>query len=197
MKSKQPLKTYDLAIIPVFVALLAIGANATAMIVIGGVPITFQTFIAILAGAILGSKRGIYAIIVYILVGLIGFPVFSQFHSGLGVLFRPTFGFILSFIGVVYITAKVIEKSKQKSLLTFLIACYLGLIFNYLFGTTYMYYSYQFLAELDAITYSMAWGWMIAPGIKDLIFTFFAAIIAQRLYSMVYRKSAEPIKEVA
>ncbi|WP_413378702.1 biotin transporter BioY [Alkalihalobacillus sp. 1P02AB] len=193
MTKASSFKTIDLVLIPMFAALMAIGANLTAMIVIGGVPITLQTFFAILAGALLGSKRGTYAILVYLIVGLVGFPVFAQFHGGLAILLRPTFGFLLSFLLVAYCTGKWIEKSKNKTLSTFIIACFIGLIITYVIGTNYMYFAYQFIADIDAISYSVAWLWMLAPAIKDIILTFFAALIAQRIYHSV-KLGQKPLK---
>ncbi len=99
-----------------FAALMAIGANITSFLVIGSVPVTTQTLFAILAGALLGSKLGALSMTVYLLVGLVGFPVFAQFKGGLGTLISPTFGFLLSFILVAFITGLIIEKSREKSL---------------------------------------------------------------------------------
>ena len=94
-------KTIDLTLSSMFVVLIAIGANITSMIpgmVVGGVPITLQTFFAILAGLILGSRLGVLTTSAYAFIGLVGIPVFAQFSAGLGILFKPTFGFILSYI---------------------------------------------------------------------------------------------------
>ncbi|KMK77682.1 biotin transporter BioY [Alkalihalobacillus pseudalcaliphilus] len=184
----------SLVLIAMFASLMAVGANLTSMLVIAGVPITLQTFFAILAGTLLGSKRGATAMILYMVIGLIGFPVFSQFHAGLSVLLRPTFGFILSFIVVAYVAGKIIEKSNKKSLQTFMYASLLGLVINYIIGTNYMYFAFQFLAATDAIPYSAAWLVMLAPAIKDIIFTCMAAILAKRIYETVQTKQ-HPMKQ--
>ncbi len=63
----------------------------------GGVPFTLQTFAVCLAGIILGSKRGFVSILVYVLMGTIGLPVFSGFSGGVGKILGATGGFILSF----------------------------------------------------------------------------------------------------
>ena len=76
---KTGLRTIDLTLAGMFVALMAVGANITSFVpflVIGGVPITLQTFFAILAGAILGSRLGAITMAVYAFVGLAGAPVF-------------------------------------------------------------------------------------------------------------------------
>ena len=58
---------------------------------------TLQTFIVPLAGAVLGSKKGAAAAVIYILLGAVGFPVFSGFRGGIGIIAGPTGGFILSY----------------------------------------------------------------------------------------------------
>jgi len=62
-----------------------------------GVSMTLQTFAVPLAGIILGAKRGTVATVVYILLGAVGLPIFSNMTGGPGVVFGPTGGFILSF----------------------------------------------------------------------------------------------------
>ncbi|MDV2886105.1 biotin transporter BioY [Alkalihalophilus pseudofirmus] len=190
---KRYFSTIELVLIPMFAALMAIGANVTSFLVIGGVPITLQTLFATLAGALLGSRRGALAMMIYVLIGLAGFPVFAQFRGGLGSLVSPTFGFLLSFIILAFVVGKIIERNSKKSVSTFMVACFVGLTINYVLGTNYMYFAYQFIADLDAITYGMAWSWMVAPLVKDIIFTIFAAVLASRIYHTV-NKNANPLQ---
>ena len=91
-------KTLHLIHIAMFSALMAIGANISAFLIIGGVPITLQTFFAILAGILLGSRMGAISMIVYAFIGLAGVPVFAGFSGGMDTLISPTFGFIVSFV---------------------------------------------------------------------------------------------------
>ena len=62
-----------------------------------GVPMTLQTFAVPLAGVILGPRKGMLAVVLYILLGAIGVPVFSGFSAGPGALFGLTGGFIWAF----------------------------------------------------------------------------------------------------
>lgn len=100
------LKTIDITLAGMFAALMAIGANITSFIVIGGVPITLTTFFCIMAGLLLGSRLGAISMIIYALVGLAGAPVFAKFSGGLAVIISPTFGFILSYIIVAFVVGK-------------------------------------------------------------------------------------------
>src|SRR5699024_12068185 len=100
--------------------LMSIGANITAwapFLQIGGVPITLQTFFCFLAGALLGSRRGAIAMIVYLFIGLAGVPVFAGFKGGLITVLCPTFGFIIYFIFTAYVTGKIIESKNNMILI--------------------------------------------------------------------------------
>ncbi|MFC5466025.1 biotin transporter BioY [Lederbergia graminis] len=179
---KRKLSTVDISLVGMFVALMAIGANITSIapfMVVGGVPITLQTFFAILAGSILGKRLGAISMCVYAFVGLVGVPVFAKFSGGFTHLFSPTFGFIVSFIFTAYVTGLII--GKNRGLHTYIIASLLGMSINYLFGTNWMYFSYKFWAEApEGFTYSLAWLWMIVPLPKDIALAVGAAIFAHR-----------------
>ena len=87
-----------LALIATFAALIAVLALTPAVAIAGmAVPITLQTLGVMLAGAILGARRGALAVALYIVVGLAGVPVFAQFTGGLSVLAAPSAGYLLSF----------------------------------------------------------------------------------------------------
>jgi len=82
--------------VAIFAAIIAICAQIR-MPLVGGVPFTLQTTGVALAGAILGWKKGVVAVSVYILLGAIGLPVFNGPAGGIGIIFGPTGGFILTF----------------------------------------------------------------------------------------------------
>nr|WP_096911847.1 biotin transporter BioY [Neobacillus jeddahensis] len=187
---RMKFRALDMTMAGMFVALMAIGANIATIapfLHVGGVPITLQTFFAILAGAILGSRLGSIAMIVYMLVGLVGVPVFADFYGGLSIIIRPTFGFIISYILIAFIIGKMVEKNK--SLATFIIASLIGMVVNYLFGTNWMYYAYKLWAAApEGFTYKMAWLWMLPPLPKDLILAVLAGMMAHRLEKSVLSK---------
>jgi len=87
--------TRDLVTIALFVALIAVMAQIT--IPLPYVPLTMQTFAIMLAGVVLGAKRGAIAVCFYLLLGALGAPVFSAFQGGFGMLIGATGGFLLSF----------------------------------------------------------------------------------------------------
>lgn len=186
----RKLRALDITLVGMFVALMAIGANITSFVpfmVVGGIPITLQTFFAILAGAILGSRLGSISMFVYMLVGLVGVPIFAQFGAGLSIIFKPNFGFIISYIFTAFIIGKIVEKKKTTA--AFIIASLIGMAVNYLFGTNWMYFAYKlWSAAPEGFTYKMAWLWMVAPLPKDIILAVFAGMMAHRLEKTVLSK---------
>jgi len=174
----------------VFVALMAIGANTTSFLIIGGVPITLQTFFGILAGCILGSRLGALSMTVYALVGIVGAPVFAQFTGGASIIIKPTFGFILSYILVAYVVGLIIEKAQKPTVSRFVIASLLGMVINYVIGTNWMYYAYKLWAQApEGFSYKMAWAWMLAPLPKDVILSILAGAISPRIYMAVQKSN--------
>lgn len=170
-----------------FAALMMIGANITAFVpflVVGGVPITLQTFFAILAGLILGSRLGAISMTVYMFIGLAGAPVFSKFSGGFGAVVSPTFGFIVSFIFTAYIAGKIVEKNGK--LQGYIIAALVAMTVNYLFGTNWMYFAYKLWAAApDAFTYKVAWLWMLPPLPKDILLAVLAGIFVHRMFKIL------------
>lgn len=88
----------DLSLIAVFAAIIAAFAFVPAIPVGAlGVPITLQTLAVALTGMLLGPARGFAAVGLYVLVGLVGLPVFSGFSGGFGVLAGPSAGYLIAF----------------------------------------------------------------------------------------------------
>lgn len=125
------MKTRDLIICSLFAALTAVLAQISIPLP-GGVPLTMQTLAISLAGVILGSKRGFTSILVYVLLGAIGLPVFANFSGGIDKIVGPTGGFILSFPLMALVIGLISEKTKNKFLI--LLAMILGSIVNYTIG---------------------------------------------------------------
>ncbi len=88
-----------------FAALMIVSSYVT--IPIGPVPITLQTFMAMLTGFLLGPVWGAVSIIVWLLLGCLGLPVFNQGQSGIVMLAGPTGGFLISFPLVAFLSGKI------------------------------------------------------------------------------------------
>lgn len=128
----------------VFCALMSviIAVCSWISIPIGTIPFTLQTMGIMLALGILGGERGTVSIIVYIMLGAIGAPVFAGFKSGAGVLFGVTGGYILGFLvmGIIYIIITHFFGAKQP---VKFIASIMGLIACYVFGTAWFFILYN------------------------------------------------------
>jgi biotin transport system substrate-specific component len=194
------LRTTELTAAAMFVALMAVGANITSIapfLVVGGVPITLQTFFAILAGVVLGSRLGAIAMMVYAFVGLVGVPVFAQFSGGFASFLKPTFGFIVSYVFTAYVTGYIIEKMKN-TVGVFAFAALVGMAINYLFGTNWMYAAYKIWAAApDGFTYKMAWLWMVVPLPKDIILAILAGVMGLRIKRTLSKSQFWKVKKAS
>lgn len=182
-RTKGKFSTLTIVYSGMFAALMMIGANITSFVpflVVGGVPITLQTFFAVLSGLLLGSRLGALSMTVYMLIGLAGAPVFAKFSGGFGQLLSPTFGFIVTFILIAYIAGKIVKR--KQTVATYVTAALVATAVNYLLGTNWMYFAYKFWAAApDAFTYKVAWLWMIPPLPKDIVLAVLAGMFAFRI----------------
>jgi biotin transport system substrate-specific component len=87
----------DIALIATFAAFIAVCALVPAIPTGTPVPITLQTFGVILAGLVLGWRRGALAVLLYLAVGIAGVPIFAEFTGGVAVLSKPSVGYLLAF----------------------------------------------------------------------------------------------------
>lgn len=108
----------------------------------GGVPVSLATFSIMLAGALLGPRWGTLSAFLYILLGLIGLPVFAGWNAGPGVLFGMTGGYILGYLFLAFFTGLFHDRLKGRAKgpgRTLAAACgmVLGTAILYAFGTAW------------------------------------------------------------
>ncbi|WYM80159.1 biotin transporter BioY [Methanolobus sp. ZRKC2] len=127
-----------MAFASLFAALIAMGAYAKIPIPFSPVPITLQVFFVLLAGAMLGARWGTLSVIVYMLLGVVGLPVFSGGSSGLGVLFGPTGGYLIGFVIAAFLIGTLSEKKGTSNIPLNAIFMLAGLCVIYLLGVTYL-----------------------------------------------------------
>ena len=108
----------DLALIAAFAALVAVCALLPAIKVAGPVPITLQTFAVILAGLVLGWRRGGLAALLYVVLGLAGLPIFSGGAAGPAVLAGPTAGYLIGFPLAAGLCGAIVERLPRRSLVS-------------------------------------------------------------------------------
>ena len=101
---------------------------------IGPVPITLTNLVIYIAVGVLGTAQGTISYCLYLLLGMVGLPVFSGYAGGLGKLAGPTGGYLIGFIAMALIGGIVMEVSHRKLIPT-LIGWFIGTAVDYLFGT--------------------------------------------------------------
>jgi biotin transport system substrate-specific component len=132
------ISTKNMIITSLFASLMAVSAILVA-VPLGPVNFTLQIFFVILSGIILGPKYGPLSQIIYMVMGLIGLPVFSGGMGGFSYIFAPSFGYIIGFILASYIVGKISQNFKEESFFKFLIASLIGLVAIYAVGFPYLY----------------------------------------------------------
>lgn len=113
------------------------GICAKFKIEIGLIPITMQTFVVLVSGVLLGSKRGAASQITYLLGGLVGLPWFSR-GGGLAYVLSPTFGYMLGFVFAAYSVGYLAERGWDRNIKTAVLAMFIGSIFIYIPGLLYL-----------------------------------------------------------
>lgn len=172
--------TKDLTLIALFVALIAVCSWIYIPITI---PVTLQTFAVFTTLAVLGGKRGMTAICSYILLGLVGLPVFSGFRGGIGILLGPTGGYITGFIlsGLVFWSITNIFGTRTNVLAFSMI---IGLLLCYAFGTVWFMVisnvSYSIHGLLSVINICV-----IPFIIPDLAKIFLSLILSKRIANLI------------
>ena len=172
-------RTLDLVYIALFAVLMAVCAWISTPKTPISVPFTLQTFAMFAALTTLGGRRGLWAVVVYLLMGLVGLPVFTGFQGGPGVLLGTTGGYIIGFIGsaLIYwlITAKL-----GSALPAVICACLLGLLVCYAFGTAWFLALYT--ATKCPISLAAALTACVVPFvIPDLLKIALAVLVSRRV----------------
>ena len=147
------------------------------------VPFTLQTFAVFLAFGVLGGKRGTMAVLVYILLGAVGIPVFAGFTGGIGVLMGNTGGYILGFLGSALVMW-ALEKLPGKRSVIQIFSMIAGLLVCYTFGT--LWYMTVYAGTTGKVGLVTVLGWCVIPFIiPDLIKIGIAYMLAGRIRKYV------------
>ena len=184
---RQPLRTSELAQIALCAVLLAVCAW---VVLPFPVPFTLQTFALFLTLCTLGGRKGLYAVAVYLLLGLAGLPVFSGFQGGFGALLGATGGYLLSFPAAAGIYWLMTTKPAV-SLLRKAAACTLGLLSCYILGTAWFLLVYTHTTA--PLSLSAALRWCVIPFlIPDFLKLGLALTVSRRLQPYLKQKESSP-----
>ncbi|MDY5820244.1 MAG: biotin transporter BioY [Candidatus Borkfalkiaceae bacterium] len=136
------MKVRDMVRIALFVAIIAVCSWLTVQI--PAVPFTMQTFAVFLACFMLGWWKALISVSIYVLLGLVGAPVFSGFRGGVSALVGPTGGYILGFIAqcLVYGLITICFGKYRDNVFVKIGASVVGLAVLYTFGTLWYAFIY-------------------------------------------------------
>lgn len=141
MENQKSLEIRQIPFIALFAGLTSIFGYIQIPLPFSPVPITAQTLAVMLAGSILPPKSAFLSMLVFLLLGALGLPVFHGGSSGIGILFGPTGGFLISWPIAAYIMALINKKLKPNFAYTFLLNILGGIIIVYAIGVPYLAYS--------------------------------------------------------
>ncbi len=128
---------YDAMVIICGSLILGLSSQIKVYLPISPVPITGQTFAVLMLAALLGSRRGVLAILAYLVEGILGLPVFA---GGIGpaTLIGPTGGYLVGFIAVAYVVGRLAEMGWDRRVSTTIAAMLAGEIVLYTFGVCWL-----------------------------------------------------------
>lgn len=177
-------RTYRIVYTGIFAVLLAICAWISIPTLI---PLTLQTFGIFFTILTIGGKQGTFAILLYLLLGIIGIPVFSGFGAGPGYLLGSTGGYAMGFllIGLVY---WLFEKILFKKPILQILAILIGLLLCYTFGT--FWFLFVSMNSGNRLGIMPALSMCVFPFIiPDLCKLFFAYALSRRLKPLLKIRS--------
>lgn len=143
----------DMALSALFAALIAVCSWIS---VPSAVPFTLQTFGVFMAAGLLGGKRGTVSVLIYILLGAAGIPVFSGFKGGAGVLAGSTGGYIVGFLFTALIMWLFEAKTRNRKY-TLPISMAVGLLACYAFGTAWFMLVYARTSGSVGLVTALTW----------------------------------------
>ena len=131
------MKTRKLAMTSVMAALMCLAGMVLHWVSPGLVPFSVLPVLVFISGLILGAEYAAMAMLVYLVLGLFGLPVFSSApFGGFGYILKPTFGFLLGNIAAAYVVGRVYREGR---LIWAIIAVLAGVVTLYLIGLSYLY----------------------------------------------------------
>ena len=177
-------RTKNICLCAMFTALITIGAFIK--IPIPPVPFTLQVEFVLLAGLILGAVWGSLSVWIYVFMGLIGLPVFTQ-GGGLGYVVNPSFGYLIGFGIAAFVMGHIAAGKSEPSYLRLLIACFVGLAISYAMGMVYYYFISTLYLGKEVGLWWLIWNFFLIIIPKDIIMSFLVALIAKRVRPAINR----------
>lgn len=177
----KSLSTKDFILMAMFAAMLAVAS--VFVIPIGPVPITLQVFFFLLIPSLLGAFKGFMTISLYLMLGLIGLPVFAGGTQGFQALLSPSFGYLIGSLAVALYLGSTIKPNHSYIRQLAYMTGAIGIL--YLFGITYQYFIMNVLLETPLSLKTILITNMSVFFPIDLIKALFACTVYRRLNKIV------------
>lgn len=192
-KTRSGLSASDIVYCGMFAALMVVGAKIHIMIPVGvfSVTISLQVFFAVLAGFFLGPWKGFLSVVIYLILGLIGLPIYAH-GGGPAYLMKPTYGFLIGFAFAAMVTGLVMNRLKKHTVPRMIIAAIAGEMVYYACSLVYYYLMFNFILPDSSIGFvELMSVWFLSTVIPDGIICVLAALSAHALlpYFMNNRQS--------
>lgn len=184
---KQKISVRDMTRIALCTALIAVCAWIS--IPIGDIPITLQTFGVFAALCILGGRNGTISILVYILLGAVGLPVFAGFSGGIGILMGVTGGYIVGFLFAGLVYWLITGLTQNEGFIITVIALIIGNCVCYLFGS--LWFQQVYLKSAKEIGLAAVLAKCVLPYILPDLVKLFAAVTVAKTVKKVLPKTAK------
>ena len=144
------------------------------------VPLSFQTVVAVSAGLLLGPWWGAASVAIYVFIGLLGLPVFTN-GGGFSYVLNLTFGYVLGFIVAAFV-AGLVRGGALKNLPRLIIAAVCGFLANYLIGVPYFAMIWHFyMMNGELLNALIVNNLFYMP--KDLVLCILAAFLSRAVSS--------------
>ena len=177
-KTEKKVNVKDMTVIALVTAVICIIAPFSIPIAISPIPITLALFALFLAGIILGKWKGVVCTVIYLLLGMVGLPVFNGFSGGVQKLVGPTGGYLIGYLFLVFFTGLFVEKIPM-----YFVGGIIGIIVCYAFGTVWFVLQYK-VGFLEALTMC------VFPYIPmDLVKLVAAVIIGSQVRKILIRQN--------
>ena len=175
------LKVKDMTFIALFAALMCVISPFS--LPIGPVPISLATLVVYIVASFLDYKRAPVVVLVYILIGICGLPVFSSFSGGIGKIIEPTGGYIIGYFFLAIIESILITIFRKKKWV-YPLAMIAGTLVLYIFGTAW----FMVLTEYSFTKAMMACVIPFLPGdaLKIIIATSLSITLREKYDHFVY-----------
>lgn len=167
------LNARTISYVALFAAMTAVGALIK--IPIPYIPFTLQILSVYLAGALLGPRLGLISQLCYVLIGLIGLPVFAD-GGGIGYVFKPTFGYLIGYVMASFVNGWLIHRYQLVKVKSILAANLASLLTVYLFGCIWLYAAMNWFMQTSfTFNQTILYGFLLpVPG--DLLLCFLCTL---------------------